>query len=110
MSKSRLANDPLDAMFSEPMESPGQKTSVQKESVSGRFTPTEAKKQKVRVTVLVDSEVAEKARDVVFFTPGETLASFAERALTKAIEESEKDRGEAFPKRHSNLPLGRPVS
>lgn len=101
MSKSRLANDPLETMFSD------QESTSGKEKPATSQVPSKAKK--VRVTFLLDDEVADRARDLVFFTPGETLAGFAEKALSSAISKAETERGEPFPKRHGNLPSGRPI-
>ena len=52
----------------------------------------------------------EKARDVVFFLPGLTMASFMEQALVAQLERAEKKRGEPFPSRAGAiLKTGRPV-
>ena len=52
----------------------------------------------------------EKARDVVFFSPGLTMARFMEEALVAQLERAEKKRGEPFPSRAgAALRTGRPV-
>lgn len=107
MSKSRIGNDPLDALFSQPETRDPQ---PEKEERAQSPTHSLPKARKARVTFLLDEEVADKARDLVFWSPGETMASFAERAIKKAIAAEEKKRGEPFPPRKADLPKGRPVS
>ena len=52
----------------------------------------------------------EKARDVVFFSPGLTMASFMEDVLVVQLKRAEKKRGEPFPSRAgAALRSGRPV-
>jgi hypothetical protein len=41
----------------------------------------------------------EKARDVVFFSPGLTMASFMEQALVAQLERAEKKRARAVDRR-----------
>ena len=41
----------------------------------------------------------EKARDVVLFSPGLTMASFMEDVLVVQLKRAEKKRGEPFPSR-----------
>ena len=48
----------------------------------------------------------ERARDVVFFSPGLTMASFMEQALVAQLERAEKRRGDRF--RRAPAPLSRP--
>ena len=52
----------------------------------------------------------EKARDVVFFSPGLTMASFMEEAFVAQLKRAEKRRGEPFRSRAgATLKTGRPV-
>jgi hypothetical protein len=52
----------------------------------------------------------EKARDVVLFSPGLTMASFMEDVLVVQLKRAEKKRGEPFPSRAgAALRSGRPV-
>lgn len=64
---------------------------------------------KVRLTVHVPSDVSERAKDAVFWTPGLTLADLAETALRKELDRIETERGERFPERTSELRGGRPI-
>ena len=70
--------------------------------------PTRARKE--RVTFQLPVGLIEKARDVVFFSPGLTMASFMEEALVAHLKRAEKKRGEPFPSRAgAALKTGRPI-
>ena len=45
----------------------------------------------------------------MYWTPGLTLASLAEEAFAKAVDELEKQNGKDFQERKSELKTGRPV-
>ena len=63
--------------------------------------PRKAKKKKKSgiITVYVPVKLIDKVKNVVYWTPGLTIASFAERAIADGVCSMEKERGEAFPKR-----------
>lgn len=109
MSKSRIGSNPLDALISVDRE-----PVIEAEAPTPKLQPSQKerlpkKTDKSRVTVLIADDVASRARDAVYWTPGETLASFAEKALEEAVKRAEKRRGEPFPKRDAELSTGRPV-
>lgn len=64
---------------------------------------------KERLTVHLPVEVINRAKDAVFWSPGLTLAGFAEAAFLKALEKLEKENGGPFPPRKAELKGGRPV-
>jgi len=65
---------------------------------------------KERVTFQLPIELIEKARDVVYFTPGITMARLMEDALVAQLKLREKVRGQNFPSRAGAvLRTGRPV-
>lgn len=99
MSKKRagLASNPLDAVV--PTASPP----ASKETAKVGSTIKAVKK---RCTFHISEDVADKARDVVWWTPGLTLADLVERAMRSEIERMEKAKGEPFPKRESELKPG----
>ena len=68
-----------------------------------------AKKGKERLTVHLPADVADRAKNAVYWTPGLTLAGLAEAALLKAVERLEKERGGPFPPRAAELKGGRPM-
>lgn len=63
--------------------------------------PRKAKKKKKSgiITVYIPVSLIEQVKNVVFWTPGLTIASLAEKAITNGVDTLEKERGEAFPKR-----------
>jgi hypothetical protein len=64
---------------------------------------------KERLTVHVPVELIDRVKNIVYWTPGLTLARLAEEALTREVEKREKERGEAFPHRTEELKGGRPL-
>ena len=78
---------------------------------------------KGRLTVKISEELVEKAKNVVYWTRGKTLAQLIEQALEKEISSLEKKtaifddqtgdaikaKGEPFPERKEDLKAGRPV-
>jgi hypothetical protein len=68
----------------------------------------ERQKSRERVTIYLPPELIEKAKDIVYWTPGMTMADLAELAFADLIEKMQTDRGEAFQKRpDKNLRAGR---
>ena len=64
---------------------------------------------KERLTVHLSVQLIDRVKNVVYWTPGMTLAAFAESALENAVDEMERDRGERFPPRNGELKGGRPM-
>ena len=64
---------------------------------------------KERLTVHLPVDLIERVKNAVYWTPGLTLARLAEEALTAAVERLERERGEPFPPRRSELKGGRPL-
>jgi hypothetical protein len=73
-----------------------------REETSGRVI-------KERLTVHVPVELIDRVKNIVYWTPGLTLARLAEEALTREVEKREKERGEPFPHRTEELKGGRPL-
>lgn len=53
--------------------------------------------------------VIDRARDVVYHTPGLTLSGLVAAAITGEIRRLERQRGQPFPARRTALRTGRPV-
>jgi hypothetical protein len=70
--------------------------------------PVHSESSKQRLTLNLDGDLIDRARNAVFWTPGLTLSGLAERALQEAIEKLERGRGDAFPQRSEDLRAGRP--
>jgi len=62
-----------------------------------------------RLAVVISSEVVERAKNAVYWTPGLTLASLTEEALAKALDKLERRNGGPFEPRRGELTPGRPV-
>jgi hypothetical protein len=62
---------------------------------------------KEQIAVRLPAELAEKARNAVYWTPGMTLNRLAQIALSHTLECMEALRGIPFPPRGGNLPTGR---
>lgn len=69
----------------------------------------ETKESKERLTVHLPLSLINRIKNVVFYTPGLTLAEMAEQALARAVDELEAKRGEPFPQRTKDLQGGRPM-
>ena len=65
--------------------------------------------EKERLTVHLPLDLIDRVKNAVYWTPGLTLAGLAEDALRRAVDKLEKDRGEAYPARRSELKGGRPL-
>ena len=61
-----------------------------------------------RLTVQLPKGLIERARNAAFWTAGLTLTALVEDALIRAIERLERQRGEPFEQRTSDLRAGRP--
>jgi hypothetical protein len=62
----------------------------------------------VRLTVNLQSDLVDKIRNAVYWTPGMTLAWFIGRALCASLAELESVHKGPFPKRLKPLRAGRP--
>lgn len=78
-----------------------------KEDTSKSDASTRVSKE--RLTIHLSQELINRIRNVVYWTPGLTLADLGEDAFTRAVAEREKKRGGAFPQRKEELKGGRPV-
>jgi len=112
-SRSRIGDNPLDAVFSSPSKAaakPAPKKAERPLAVVETKRPT-----KVRATFHLPEELFEAVRDAVVSLSGPphrlTLARFAEDALRRELERLQKaeNRGRPFPKRESDLRGGRPI-
>lgn len=84
-----------------------QSTRRGKKGRSGSDTPARVSKE--RLTVHLSVELINRIRNVVYWTPGLTLADLGEDAFNHAVAEREKKRGGSFPQRKEELKGGRPI-
>lgn len=100
-----IGDNPLDAFISPSAMSNDQRV-LEEDSIPQR-QPKHSKKQ--RITVQISEDVIERIKNAVYWTPGVTLASLAEEAFSKIVDELEKAKGTPFPKRKEELKTGRPI-
>jgi hypothetical protein len=100
-----IGDNPLDAFISPNVVS--NDVEVLENEVIPQRKPKQSKKQ--RITVQISEDVIEHIKNAVYWTPGLTLASLAEEAFSKAVDELEKSRDAPFPKRKNELKTGRPI-
>ena len=67
------------------------------------------KAPKERLTVHLTVDLIDRVKNAVYWTPGLTLAGLAQQALSQALNELEKERGEPYPPRRQELKGGRPL-
>lgn len=75
----------------------------------GSNSDTAARVSKERLTVHLSVELINRIRNVVYWTPGLTLADLGEDAFNHAVAEREKKRDGSFPQRKEELKGGRPI-
>jgi hypothetical protein len=69
----------------------------------------QAKVIKERLTVHLPVPLIDRVKNAVYWTPGLTLASLAEKSLESTVDAIEKKNGEPFPQRKEDLKGGRPI-
>jgi len=72
-------------------------------------TPTPDPSRKERLTIHLSSGLIDRLKNAVYWTPGLTLATLSETALTRMVEELEGERGGPFQAREGELKGGRPL-
>ena len=110
--RKRISDDAIGALF----ESQDEVDEVESqppvaESTSRRSSPKSlpSPKKKERFTVHLSTELIERARNAVFWTPGLTLAALTEKALEATLDRLEEEQGEPFSARTAELKGGRPI-
>src|SRR5690242_17719802 len=93
--KSTIGANPLDAVVPPPNQTPAE------------ARPGEEAKE--RVTFKLPLDLIERIRDVVYWTPGATMARLLEDALATHLEKLERERGSTFPRRSGAIRTGRPI-
>src|SRR5687767_6824091 len=63
-----------------------------------------------QIAVTLSADVVERAKNIVWWTPGVTLAGLVEEGLTKAVERRERANGGPYKARPEELQPGRPVA
>jgi len=71
--------------------------------------PTAATVERARLTVNITADVIERARDIAYWDPEQTVAGLVERGLRAEIKRLERKLGEPYPSRRGELKRGRPI-
>lgn len=104
-----IGENPLDSLFEPAVSSNGNSVAVLNEENASPQQKTKSSK-KQRITVQISVDVIERLKNAVYWTPGLTLASLAEEAFSKAVDDLEKEKEAKFPKRKEELKTGRPIN
>jgi len=94
--------NPLDSLLQ-----PTKKNEPKQEKKAEFSTKPSISLSKQRITVQISADTIERIKNAVYFTPGLTLAAFAEQAFIRAVDRLEKEK--PFPKRDGELRTGRPI-
>ena len=73
------------------------------------MSPKEQRGRK-QVAVILSETIVERAKNIVYWTPGVTLAGLVEEGLAKAVERRERVNGGPFEARPAALQPGRPLA
>ncbi|MFO0937497.1 MAG: hypothetical protein U0798_13385 [Gemmataceae bacterium] len=68
-----------------------------------------AKRGKQKLTVHLESELAERVKNAAYWNPRLTIARIAEQGIKNAIEKFEREHGGKYPPREGELIGGRPI-
>jgi len=112
MKRRTIGENPLDALVPPPTptETRREKTSPRKASRKPTERPQAVSRTtKERLTVHLPTDVVNRAKDAVYWSPGLTLAGLAEEAFVDALTRLEKKHGGPFPPRKGELKGGRPM-
>lgn len=64
---------------------------------------------KKNITISIDIEVIEKAKDAVYWTPQASLSDFFQQGILTYIKLLEEQHGKTFETRQGNLKHGRSI-
>jgi hypothetical protein len=101
-----IGENPLEGLF-EVADLSGNSVAIVNEENSSQ---KKQKSSKQRITVQISVDVIERIKNAVYWTPGLTLASLAEDAFSKAVDQLEKEKESPFLKRREELKTGRPIN
>lgn len=104
-----IGDNPLDSLFEPAAKTNGHSVAILNEDNVSQPQQKQKFSKKQRITVQISEDVIDRIKNAVYWTPGITLASLAEEAFSKVVDEIEKSRGTPFPKRKDELKTGRPI-
>ncbi len=104
-----IGENPLDTLVPTQQTAPQARSRGQAATDGAEESHPPPRVVKERLTVHLPVELIERVKNTVYWTPGLTLAGFAEEAFAQTVEALEKQRGEPYPPRKENLKGGRPM-
>lgn len=107
--RTTIGQNPLDAVVPDLRALQNPPRVGEAEITSGESSSGVESGRKERLTIHLSSGLIERLKNAVFWTPGLTLASLSENALTHVVDELEAERGAAFETRTGELKGGRPL-
>ena len=102
-----IGENPLDAVV--PVLEPRPKRDSKERRTKKREQAEPQRVIKERLTIHLPVDLIDRIKNAVYWTPGLTLAELGEKAFTEILKKMEKERGEPFPPRKSELKGGRPL-
>jgi len=103
-----IGENPLDSLFE--VASPNRNAIAVLNGEDSTPQKKQKSSKKQRITVQISEDVIERLKNAVYWTPGLTLASLAEEAFSKAVDQLEEEKEAPFPKRKEELKTGRPIN
>jgi len=100
--RTTIGDNPLDSLIQSV-----KRNDTKKEMIAEKNEEQNLSKLKQRITVQISNDIIERVKNAVYFTPGLTLAYFAEQAFSKSVDLLEREK--PFPQRDKELRTGRPI-
>jgi hypothetical protein len=97
----------------EPIREVAEKPKIANEDRQRRATPANsirvAQTTRQKLTVHLESSLAERVKNAAYWNPKLTIAGIAEQGIRLAIEKHEREHGGKYPPREGELVGGRPI-
>jgi len=93
----------------EPMEKSQAANEDRRRRTEPAALATSHKAVRQKLTVHLESSLAERVKNAAYWNPKLTIAGIAERGIRVAIEKCEREHGGQYPPREGELVGGRPI-
>jgi hypothetical protein len=103
--KSAISSNPLDALVPNLPKKTGSEPHPAHVGETEQDRPCEFS----RFTTRIPTELMERTKNAVYWTPGETLASVIQKSISSYLDKLEKSNGGPFKQRESEIRPGRPL-
>ena len=109
MKKKTIGNSPFDTIIPSQETEPKQQKKPKPKKETAPVAQKPHKTGKERLTVHLSSNLIDRAKNAVYWTPGLTLSGLAEDAFSYVLKTLERENGESFKARLEELTGGRPL-